>query len=160
MINYTIHYGVLPSRKIYNFVGPDSIDDYNLSFEEKFIKHKNSQKYIDEKINFYNNLNNDIINNKILNPILVNCGKINPYMQICLPKKVLQTNFIICNYLGGSRLYITQKHNMEIPCIISDFTEKFNHYEKLITTNQIKEKFTDKNFNIFYLNYGLKLKYN
>ena len=40
-------------------------------------------------------------------------------------------NVIICDRHGGSRLWIAQKYDLDIPCMVSDFCNMFPEYKSL-----------------------------
>lgn len=107
---YRICYDILNSLDIYNLVGPWDINDLNERKEKrKFI-------YEDQKL-FFDNLEKNILLYGIKNPIIVTYGT--PYKDF----KLLHNSDkkFICAYLGGSRLWIAQKHNLMVPCFINDF---------------------------------------
>lgn len=58
---------------------------------------------------------------------------------------------------GGSRLYIAQKHNLKIPCIISDHCNRFPNEEILYNIDQIYEKFFDLPKAIYFSNKGINM---
>lgn len=50
---------------------------------------------------------------------------------------------LLCRMLGGSRLWVAQKHNIKIPCIISDFTDILGNLKELKSEEEILATFTD-----------------
>ena len=134
MLQYDIRYGFLPSRQIYNSVGPW---DYHDS-DEKKIK---GQRLIDlvekQKPGFYQKLEESILATGIRNPICVVTGKLDGWQWDQLPDQAKQTA-VWCPQWGGSRLFIAQKHNLIIPCLISDFEKKFTHLQLITNGNQIR----------------------
>lgn len=48
-----------------------------------------------------------------------------------------------CKY-GTSRLWVAKKHKLDVPCIISDFTGRWEELEQLKSKKKILEKFTDQ----------------
>jgi hypothetical protein len=57
---------------------------------------------------------------------------------------------------GGSRLYFAQKHNIPIPCIISDHADRFPDAPE-ITVQQCWKKFTDPPRKIYPTPRGLNM---
>lgn len=158
-IKYNVVYSVYPSRQIYNFVGPFSIDHFAVPGDEWPPRHKKRWEMIEElnqKHDFYNKLENSILQEGIKNPILVNYHRCDPILFKTLPKTIQQTSkpFVICDFLGGSRLYIAQKHNMNIPCIVSDWKGDFPG-KQCTKPGDIQSKFTDT-VKVIYTTWGLK----
>jgi hypothetical protein len=111
---------------------------------------------LNEKNNFYNNLEESVLREGFKNPILVNYHKCDPIMLKSLPKTIQNTpkRFVVCDFLGGSRLYIAQKHNMDIPCIVSDWKGDFPG-ERCVHPRDIQSKFNDT-VKVIYTTWGLK----
>jgi len=134
MLQYDIRYGFLPSRQIYNSVGPW---DYYDS-DEKKIKGQHVIDLVEkQKPGFYQKLEESILAIGIRNPICVVTGKLDGWQWDQLPDQAKQAA-VWCPQWGGSRLFIAQKHNLMIPCLISDFEKKFTHLQLLTNGNQIK----------------------
>jgi len=142
---FKVYYAVLPSNEITNICGPVRRNEDN-------SKTKDNVTYIgrmNTKNGFYVRLEASILKNGISNPILVQAGFCNDRTIHYLhngeqedPSKIL-----VCERQGGSRLWIAQKYNMDIPCIISDFTGKFADDPRatlLKTKKQILAKFNPK----------------
>lgn len=150
-MNYEIRYiERYPSRKIYNYLGPWDWRDG----EER--KNKRKDLYYNNK-EWYDNLEKDILEKGVLNPILVVYGEIAKNDWLCLPE-FIKKDPLICYYLGGSRLFVCQKNDLEIPCIISDFVGKFSNYPKLYHGYEIKKLFTTPPKNIKFTKYGLDIR--
>lgn len=144
--DFKVYYAVLPSNEITNICGPVSRSEFTN------IKTKDNLGYIDKlnrKNGFYIRLEASIRKNGIQNPILIQAGFCNLRTIYVLhngeqedPSKIL-----VCERHGGSRLWIAQKYDMEIPCIISDFTGKYADDPRatlLKTKKQILSKFNPK----------------
>jgi len=102
---------------IYNHVAPPP----------EYIRLMNMQN------NFYINLEKSILDEGVKNPILVVAGHENIIAKYKLPDK-MQKNIskaLVCNANGGSRLWIAQKYNMDIPCLISDFADCFLEFSAI-----------------------------
>lgn len=151
MLSYDIRFVKnYPSRKIYNYVGPwDINDDENRKKERKHLYEKNKD--------WFDNLEKDILKNGFKNPILVVCGELAPNDWNCIPEFV-KKNPVICYFLGGSRLFVAQKHNLKIPCLVSDFLGKFSNYPKMIHGYEILKCFEDKPKNIKFTKFGLDVR--
>jgi hypothetical protein len=46
-------------------------------------------------------------------------------------------------YDGGSRLWVAQKHNLPVPCVVNDRTGKFNAHPKIETREQLLKYYQD-----------------
>lgn len=139
--DYKIIFKKLNSRIIYNYIGPYDWNDSIVRIEERKI-------IINREENFFKTLETSILNNGIINPILVNKGKY-PFDTNGLPIKDY-----ICWQFGGSRLYIAQKYNLDIPVIINDFNLD-ECGEILIHGYDILSKFSNNNFDLKYSKDGL-----
>ena len=69
------------------------------------------------------------------------------------------TKIIICLSGGCSRLYFAQKHNLNIPCIIADFADKFKDLEQLYTEEDICSKYKDPPEQFILNERGVFLRY-
>ena len=131
---YDVRYAILNSSDIINLVQPPN---------EKYIEIKNKCYN-----NFYINLEESILEHGVKNPILVTAGIKGSPLTVRnkhkIPNNIELNDIIVCDRLGGSRLWVAQKHNLKIPCIISDFINKFFDKEKLETFEQIYGKFTNR----------------
>jgi len=130
--SYTIRYVKLNSNEIINALLPrDPIDHINR------LNHKN---------NFYERLEKSILKDGIINPILINAGWCYPIRRSWLPPGISgkERHLLFCDKCGGSRLWVAQKYNLEIPCIVSDFYGRFVDQEQLFTIGDILKKFRDK----------------
>lgn len=113
------YFSIIPSKNIHNSISPE--------LQEGHIDELNEQS------GFFTKLEESILKEGIINPILVSIGWAPPAIINRLPKEA-QDNFeneFICFCQGGSRLLIAQKYNMDIPCIVSDFTGKLSNQIEL-----------------------------
>lgn len=147
---YKIHFAILPARSVYNYVGPwDCYDDSST------IKRK-EYKYYENK-EWYDSLEEDVVINGYKNPIFIVAGELPPNDWRNMPLHG-RRNRLTCNQLGGSRLFVGQKLELEIPCIISDFDGRFNNLKEIYHLSEINEYFTDPLENIIYSRWGLRVK--
>ena len=120
---YKVKYKILPSKIICNALVPS----------EHEILRKNT---------FYNKLEKSILKDGFINPIMINVGFCPWISRRYLPKEMAKDSnkILVCCKWGGSRLYIAHKHNLDVPCIISDFIDRFEeqplsfvNVQKLVT---------------------------
>lgn len=136
--NYKIRHEILDSNEIFNFVGR-KITPRLMDVENK-------------KSGFYKKLEQSILSEGFLNPILIVAGwshdidsKIHQeFIRKTLPDhmKIDDSKILMCDRNGGSRLYFAHKHNLKVPCLISDYVERFVDSKQLETTEQILKCFT------------------
>ena len=150
VVKYDIRYAEIPAKDIYNYVGPwDYRDDE---------RRRNKRQYLyDQKKDWYDALEEDILANGYKNPILIVCGQLAPNDWNTIPEFAKKKS-LVCNILGGSRLFIGQKHSLVIPCIISDFLGTFSTQPKLYQPSEIKKYFTNPPSIIKYSKFGLDLR--
>lgn len=149
-LEYKIRYVTLPARTIYNYVGPWDWRDSD--------ERRKKRSYIyDRAIEWHDNLEKDIIRNGIKNPISIVSGKISRNDWLSLPDYAKKSQ-LICNLLGGSRLFVAQKLDMMIPCIVSDFTGRFADSPEIFQAADIKRLFANPPERIIYSKHGLDLR--
>jgi len=159
---FKIYYTVLPSKLIFNECGPESAGP--IGWSDKIIKQRQklAEQYIEKlnkQNNFYNNLEKSILKEGFRNPILAKAGWCLPKKYISLPDN-MKNNFselLICDSNGGSRLWIAQKYNLDIPCIISDFIDRFFGCKELKTIEDIYSCYKDKPKRIFIDKTGVSI---
>lgn len=163
-MKYVAKYAVIPSKLIFNECGPENAGPDG--WTEHLIKKKKlaAQNYIDSqnrKNGFYDRLEASILKEGVRNPILVVAGWCPESKIHCLPLEMLEdpTKILICCKNGGSRLWICQKHNLDVPCIISDFVEMFPNEKRIITTKEeILECYKDKPRSAKLGSYGVQVR--
>lgn len=147
---YKIVFSKLRARDIYNYVGPwDWRDDQFRIGKRKYL--------YENKIEWYQSLETDILANGISDPILVVSGLLPPNDLKTVPKWSLH-NSLFCSILGGSRLFVAQKYDLEIPCIISDFNGKFNDLSELSSKSEVEFFFKNGIKNYKLTRWGLDLR--
>ncbi len=166
IMEYKVRYGILNSTIIFNETGfytegPFGWDDESVKTRKEKCQQKINE--INKESGFYIRLENSILKEGFRNPILVDAGSCrlmrkgikNP----CLPIEMQRdhTKILTCNYNGGSRLMIAQKYNLQIPCIISDFIDRFSDFKLLETNEDIISCFTGQPFRISFNLHGLRL---
>ncbi len=126
------YHTIIPAGDIHNSMDPDTI---------------NGAGHIDElnkQNGFFRKLEESILDEGFRNPILVCLGWVPDHIFEKLPIDV-QANIddtFICYGTGGSRLWAAKKHNLDVPCIVSDFVGKFSNKNDL-DESEIKSYFKD-----------------
>lgn len=147
----------LPSNKIYNLRGPESYGPIGWSkeiLEQKREKAKEIEKVMDTDLNnWFSDIENNILTNGFLNPIIVHAGWVAPKEKHKLPTKD-PSNLFVLFHIGGTRLYIAQKHNLEVPCLVCDFNNLVDGIDPIYDPIQAKEYFTKPPLRIDFKSQG------
>lgn len=151
-MRYKIRYLILNSNLIFNYGGP--MAGLHMSTIERQIRGvKQSLDKRNSIDDFYKRLEEHVLQNGFEDPITINAGFVkapiwnrHPPEQRTLPKKEI----LSCYKLGSSRLWIAQKHNLSLPCIVNDFVDRFTDAEELKTEEDIMSKFINKPSNIIF----------
>lgn len=126
-MTYQVRYGQLRARDIVNLL-------------------EMTPAAIQRKATFYNKLEHSILREGFRNPILVVAGYCPTFYGHRLPSSMQmdRTQILVCFRLGGSRLYVAQKHDLMVPCVISDFVGRFPDLEHLPTVDAVADKFKER----------------
>lgn len=149
----TVHYVVITSpNDIFGSVGRCGAG-YNTVWEDWSPKGRENhrkineeyEKELDKRVGHYKKLEKDILENGFKNPLIVTCGKPLHRKMTHLPPE-LRTKpdhqlLIMEGTDGGSRLWVAQKHNLPVPCIINDRTGKFREHPRITSPNQATRYF-------------------
>jgi len=143
---YITRYVVIPSNLIFNECKPEI----------------RAQEYIDtlnKNNGFYDKLEASILKEGIRNPILVRSGWYLSSKITKLPFEMQEnsTKILVCYDSGGSRLSIAQKHNMDIPCIVADFVDRFSEEKILKTEQEIFDCYKDCPDTIEFKSHGVHI---
>ncbi len=162
-IGYVVRYGVLKAAHICNLCGPMELGPNGWSARDLRRRKEAGSRYIQRLNNhngFYRLLEESILSNGIRNPILVSSGHVPEQKKDKVaPKNIQDINrLLFCFRQGGSRLWIAQKHNLSVPCIISDFNDNFSHLELLSNENDIMNKFLDQPKQIYFKKDGVEVE--
>lgn len=65
---------------------------------------------------------------------------------------------IVCRLLGGTRLKYAQKHNIPVPCLISDLAHKYRG-EKGLSHEEVLESFKDTPARLSYTSLGIEMSF-
>lgn len=137
--SYKVRYKVLDPHGIYNHVG------------RKIPKVRH---ILDRKTGFYNKLEKSVLAEGFRNPIFVvagwNHGRDSSihqeWMRKCLPEEMSDddSKILMCDRNGGSRLFFAKQYNMPIPCIISDYVDRFPECPPIYNAEGIRAYFKDQ----------------
>lgn len=145
-MSYKIKFVTLNSHDIYNYAGPGYGVHY-CSKEERARQAQNHVNARNKRDKFFERLESSILKDGFRNPLIIQAGNMPPSVWRNMPPYLTNQgieNVLICMNWGGSRLWIAQKHNLKVPCVVLDFVDRFKDAIWLRTANEIKSVFTDK----------------
>ena len=147
MERYRVHHCLLSARDIFGSVGRSG-GGYNTVWQDWTPLGRERRERImveyeqamDQLCGHYAKLESSMLQEGMRNPIIVTCGpprrrsldQIPPEIRNRHPREIL----IMETLTGGSRLWVAQKHNMAIPCLINDWTGRFSNLPVLNTVEQ------------------------
>lgn len=154
-----IFYAYIPARSIFGMVGRCG-GGYNTLWEDWTEEGIIARQLITEEYEYelnkicghYARLEESILESGFKTPLIITCGKpryrdikyIPPYFAD-IPENEW---FLLEGVTGGSRLWIAQKHNLEVPCIINDFTDSYTSTELIYCVEHAYEYFKEGSKNL------------
>ena len=150
-----IFYEVLDPNLIFGMVGRCG-GGYNTVWEdwtptgrearEKIVKEY--EEGLDAICGHYKKLEESILAEGIRNPLIITCGyPVRRQVRHLPPElltKPLYQLLLLEGTTGGSRLWVAQKHNIPVPCIINDFSNQYPGVNRIYTATQASSLFKDK----------------
>lgn len=132
----TIRYAMVPASKIFGMVGRCG-GGYNTVWQDwtedgrraRELIMKEFEEELDKKCGHYKRLEESMLAEGMRNPLIITCGlplirKIH-HLPPELRTRPNSTLLLLEGTTGGSRLWIAQKYNMVVPCLINDRTGAF-----------------------------------
>jgi hypothetical protein len=159
-MNYEVRFGMLPAKSIYNFLGPCPARNFQ-SLEEKTLAEEQAVASRNSIDGFYERLEKSILEDGMNDPVIINSGHVPDTIKTYLPDFIVEKfidNLLICYQIGGSRLWIAQKHDMVVPCLINDHNNRFPHFETLRTPLDILWKYKSSPSYISFMNDAVWVK--
>ena len=135
-MTYQVRYAMISAREIFGMVGRSG-GGYNTIWTDWSDRGRQARESImreyeqglDAICGHYQKLETSILTEGIRNPVVITCGLPRKRPMECLPPEMRNRPprdlLLLETTMGGSRLHVCQKHNMEIPCIINDWTGRF-----------------------------------
>lgn len=153
-VAYTIKFGHLPAKQIYNLNGPEFKDGTpTLQWDLKAIEERRifAENYINKynriAKNFYNKLAQSLRETGCQDPVIISVGNVKSRFLKHLPTELQQNteHIIACIGPGCSRLWWFQQWDwQEIPCIALDYVNMFPDWEIIDTEEKLMNKWTNK----------------
>ena len=103
---------------------------------------------MDKICGHYEKLEASIMDHGMRDPLLVTCGWPIRRQHFHMPPEIAKlpppTRLLLEGMTGGSRLWVAQKNKMKVPCIINDFTGKWNTGTVLSSKQEVISYFGDE----------------
>ena len=134
---YRVHFVILPARDIFGMVGRCG-GGYNSQWtdwspegrKKRELIMKEFEEQLDAVCGHYSRLEASILKEGIRNPVTITCGRPRKRTMEHLPPEMREKHprdlLLLETTVGGSRLHIAQKYNMNIACIVNDWNERFS----------------------------------
>lgn len=92
----------------------------------------------------YTRLEESIRREGIKNPVMLSAGRLIRRQPLELPPELRErTDNVVCEYMGGSRVYIAAKLGISVPAVVNDFTGVFAGQGKNVQRGEIARYFPD-----------------
>jgi hypothetical protein len=150
-----IRYVKIPAREIFGMVGRCG-GGYNSLWADWTPAGRAARESImaeyEQELNkicgHYTKLEASILAEGIRNPVVITCGQPKKRTLKHVPPELLagpERNLLLLEgTTGGSRLHIAQKYNMTIPCIVNDWTGRFNNLVEITSEAQARTYYKDQ----------------
>lgn len=149
-----VRYGMIKANDIFGMVGRCG-GGYNTLWADwspkgracRELVMKEFEEELDKICGHYSRLEESILKEGIRNPLIVTCGlplwrnikHLPPEMMTKSQEQLL----LLEGGTGGSRLWIAQKYNLEVPCIINDQTRHYRLNPLISNTQDAKAYYKD-----------------
>ena len=128
-MKYKVRFGVLSSESISDKVlvlNPNYGENIS-GFGSRRLKPDNFiYNKLESESQFFTKLEESILSEGFRNPVLCYSVKEGVYPVY-----------------GANRVWLAKKHDLDVPCIISDYTDRYDHLDELLTEEDILSKYTD-----------------
>ena len=160
---YRVHFVVLPAREIFGMVGRCG-GGYNSQWTDWSPEGRRRRELImrefEEGLNaicgHYSQLENSILKEGIRNPVTITCGLPHKRTVDHLPPEMRdwphEQLLLLETTTGGSRLHVCQKHNFEIPCIVTDWTGRFAAEPEIRNEQEARMCYLDQPKSVMFSN--------
>lgn len=150
-----IYYANIPARRIFGMVGRcgggyNTVwSDWTPEGREAYLNiTREFEAGINDICGHYSKLEEDILREGIKVPLVVTCGYPIRRNTFQLPPELreLPPEFLLLleGITGGSRLWVAQKHDLTVPCVVNDNSRKFKEGIELTNFDKIQQLFPTK----------------
>lgn len=121
---YVVRLLTLPANDILNLLAPNEV-------------------VLEKRKEWYKTLEDSILEDGVRNPIMVNAGKCDDYLRGRLPKEWKQDHdlILVCCRYGGSRLFMAQKHDLEVTCLVSDYIGRYEDKQLIKYKEEVEDMY-------------------
>lgn len=149
-----VFYAILDPNKIFGSVGRCG-GGYNTVWEDWSPEGRQARENImreyeeglDKICGHYAKLEKSIIAEGFRNPVIITCGDPVKRKYSNLPPELLRKPkhewLLLEGVTGGSRLWVAQKHNIPVPCIVNDNTGRFSQGTLITSIEEASKYFKD-----------------
>ena len=126
---YVVRFGILPSGRLSDkvlVINPNYGENISGFGSRPLKPTKARYEDMERESQFFTKLEESVLSEGFRNPVLCYSIKEGVYPVY-----------------GANRIWLAKKHDLEVPCIISDYTDRFSHLEELLTEEDILSKYTD-----------------
>ena len=161
MLGYRVRYVILPARDIFGMVGRCG-GGYNTIWtdwtpegrQKRELIMREYEEGLDAICGHYQKLEKSILEEGVRNPVIITCGyprkrrieNLPPEMHTLPPSQLL----LLETTMGGSRLHVCQKYNMQIACIVNDWTGRFDHEPEITNEAEARMCYLDQPRSIMF----------
>ena len=152
LMSVRVFYDVIDPNTIFGMVGRCG-GGYNTVWEDwsprgRIAREKIMREY-EEGLNkicgHYDKLEKSVLKEGFRNPLIITCGEPKRCKIFNLPPEITRLPkerwLLLEGVTGGSRLWVAQKYNIIVPCIINDFTGKYNTGTLMTDVNQLVSRY-------------------
>lgn len=135
----TVRYAVLPAARIFNLTSPRWLPEISRRWPGQHpwhapryepVRDMMESMYVDgfdRWSGHFELLEESVLEEGFRNPIMVSAGTVDPgsppgRSMEEVPPRWRTPELIVSEYLGGSRLWVAQRHALDVPCIVNDHT--------------------------------------
>ena len=148
------YFVTIPARKIFGSIGRCG-GGHNTVWEDWSTRGRRARAHIiaefeagmDKMCGHYSKLEASMLAEGMRNPLIVTCGPpLKRDIKHLPPELRLQPQhkwLLLEGTSGGSRLWVAQKHNLDIECFVNDSTNSFAGNEEITTVEQAATKYRD-----------------
>lgn len=145
----------------YNTVWADWSDEGRKAREDIMREYEEG---LDQICGHYKKLESSILAEGFRSPLIISCGHLRYRQPVHLPPEIRsldqELRLVLEGVTGGSRLWVAQKHNIPVPCLINDSTRRFNSSKKISSVNEALEYYKDSSAILRLDNFGISETYN
>jgi len=160
-----VRFVLLSAERIFNLASPRLIPEiakrwkgketwWNAKYDPvRDIMEESYVRLFNAATGHYRLLEESILRDGVTNPVMLVTGRLQRRSEIELPPHLRnRPRNIVCEYVGGSRLYVAAKHRLLIPAIVNDFGNVFADGELLPTRDDagVRSKFSDQPRKLFW----------